>query len=572
MIVRAYAEPVSPRSRAAKEVDARSEAAALLARQEFPAARAVYERLLARHESAELLEGLASTCRPLDDIPGMVVALERAYRLRVDAEEAAEAAHDACLLADVELTELGNAAVASGWLSRARHHFRAVPDDPGQVMLEALSAYRAISYDKDPEAARSFATRAITFAERLGDAADQIMGKAFLGFIDVMLGDLEPGFALLDEATAAAMAGELPPLADLDVYCLLVTACERVRDFDRADQWARRVLAVATGAGSDGFATFARTQHASLLIWRGLWPEAEATLERVLADAAGRPMTAAMAMVLRASLRRRQGRLSEALHELSRAEREPYRRAVRHAVLSARARIELDRGEAQAAADLAERYLHAVSPSDLTERVDALETLVRARIALGEIDVADAAATELDSAAATIELDAVRAAALCTRAQVSRARGNLAEARRQLDDAITLLDSVGLAPDATTARIALAEVLLGLGHAWGARDAAEAARARAAELGAQRDFEVATRLLARIRGDGSGDPSGMTPREVEIVRLIAEGLANAEIAVRLVLSTRTVERHISNIYLKVGATGPAARTVAVAHARRSGLL
>ncbi|HET6563274.1 MAG TPA: LuxR C-terminal-related transcriptional regulator [Marmoricola sp.] len=563
---------MSPRIRAAEEVDARTEAAGLLARQEFAAARAAYERLLARHESAEALEGLAAACRPLDDISGTVAVLERAYRLRVDAGEAAEAAHDACLLADVELTELGNSAVASGWLSRARHHFRAVPADPGQVVLEALSAYRAIAYEKDPDAARSFATRALAFAERLGDGADEVMGKAFLGFVDVMLGDLEPGFGLLDEATAAALAGELPPLADLDVYCLLVSACERVRDFDRADQWAQRVLALATGAGSDGFATFARTQYASLLIWRGRWPEAEATLERVLADAGGRPMTAAMAMVLRASLRRRQGRLDDALLELARAEREPYRRAVRHAVLSARARIELDRGEAQAAADLADRYLHAVSPSDLIERVDALETLVRARVVLGELDVADAAATDLDSAAATIGLDAVRAAALATRAEVSRARGTLGDARRQLEDAITLLDSVGLAPDATTARIALAEVLLDLGRPESARAAADAAHAGAAQLGARRDLDAATRVLARIRGDGAGDAAGMTPREVEIVRLIADGLTNAEIAVRLVLSPRTVERHVSNIYLKVGATGPAARTVAVAHARRVGLL
>lgn len=561
---------MSPANRAADEDEARAQAAELLARQEFTAARAAYERLLAHRESAELLEGLAAACRPLD-IPGTVAALERAYRLRVDAGEAGEAAHDACLLADVELTELGNSAVASGWLSRARYYFRAAPDDPGQVMLEGLSAYRAIAYEKDPDAARSFATSAITVAERVGDAADEIMGKAFLGFIDVMLGDLEPGFGLLDEATAAAMGGELPPLADLDVYCLLVSACERVRDFDRAEQWARRVLALATGPGRDSFATFARTEYASLLIWRGRWPEADAMLDQVLSDADGHPMTAAMAMVLRASLRRRQGRLDDALLELARAEREPYRRAVRHAVLSVRARIELDRGEAQAAADLAERYLHTVSPSDVIERVDALETLVRARIELGELGAADTAATDLETIAAAVT-DGVRAAALCTRAEVSRACGKLADARSGLEDAIVVLDSFGLVPDATTARIALAEVLLGLGRVGSAREAAEAARVSASVLGARRDLEAANHLLAGIRGDGAGAAAGMTPREVEIVRLMAGGLTNAEIAGQLVLSPRTIERHVSNIYLKVGATGTAARTVAVAHARRQGLL
>ena len=555
---------------AADEAEARAQAAELLARQEFPAARAAYARLLVHRESAELLEGLAAACRPLD-VPSTVMALEHAYRLRVDAGEAAEAAHDACLLADVELTELGNSAVASGWLSRARHYFRAAPDDPGQVILEGLSAYRAIAYEKDPVAARNFASSAITVAERVGDAADGIMGKAFLGFIDVMLGELEPGFGLLDEAAAAAMAGELPALADLDVYCLLVSACERVRDFDRAEQWARRVLALATGPGRDSFATFARTEYASLLIWRGLWPEADVMLDQVLAGAEGHPMTAAMGMVLRASLRRRQGRLDDALLELARAEREPYRRAVRHSVLSVRARIELDRGEAETAADLAERYLHTVSPSNVIERVDALETLARARTELGDLDAAETAVTDLETIAAGAT-DAVRAAALCVRAEVSRARGDLADARSRLDDAIALLDSSGLVPDATAARIALAEVLLGLGRPERARDAADAARAGASALGARRDLEAANRLLAGIRGDGAGVAAGMTPREVEIVRLIAGGLTNAEIAGRLVLSLRTIERHVSNIYLKVGATGTAARTVAVARARHEGLL
>lgn len=98
---------MSPSDRATEEANTCAEAAELLARQAFPAARAGYERLLAREESAEALEGLAAACRPLDDIPGAVRALKRAYRLRVDAGQAAEAADVACSLADLELTELG---------------------------------------------------------------------------------------------------------------------------------------------------------------------------------------------------------------------------------------------------------------------------------------------------------------------------------------------------------------------------------------------------------------------------------------------------------------------------------
>jgi DNA-binding NarL/FixJ family response regulator len=155
---------------------------------------------------------------------------------------------------------------------------------------------------------------------------------------------------------------------------------------------------------------------------------------------------------------------------------------------------------------------------------------------------------------------------------VLRARGSLEDARRRLEDAITLLDGVGLVPDATTARLALAEVLLGLGLPESARSEADLARAGAAALGATRELVAATRLLAGIRGGGAREAAGMTPREAEIIRLMADGLSNGQIAVHLVLSPRTIERHVSNIYLKVGATGAAARTVAVAHARRLGLL
>lgn len=543
-------------------------AAALLAAKDFDAARVAYESLLERDQDPELLAGLGVACRGLGDINGSVTAYERAYRLRVEAGDHAESGIIACALADIELTDLGRSAVGAGWLGRARHHLGAEPDHPGHVLLTSLSAYRALAYEKDPDTAEEFARESVEYARRLGDPAAEILGNAFLGLTEVTRGHLDDGFELLDDATAAAMAGEVPPLADLDVYCLLITACARVRDLDRADQWSQRVLGLSKGDDARAFAAFARTQYASLLIWRGRWPEADAELERVLSGAGEHPMTAAMAMVLRSSLRRRQGRLAESDAELAAAEREPYRRAVRHHVLAARAALELDRGNAQQAADLAERYLCSISDSDVIESVEALEVLVHARIALGDIAAAGRAVHDLDAAATAIPTAAIRASADACGGTVLWAQGRLEDARDRLQAAVAGLDDAGLPPDAVHAQIALGGVQLDLGDTAGARYSARSARDAAVELGADGEVAAADELLARTRSDVDATQEGLTSREIEVVRLMVDGLANAAIADALVLSPRTVERHISNIYLKIGATGPAARAVAIAYARR----
>jgi ATP/maltotriose-dependent transcriptional regulator MalT len=550
---------------------ARRQAEKLLSASDFTGVVAVLHAALDEHEDAVALTLLGTACRALGDVRSAVDAFERAYRRFLADDNHPDAGVAACTLADLELTNSGASAVASGWLSRGRSHLNFEPEHPGHAYLEGLCAYQAMAYEKDPLAARSFATAAVAHGQRLGDRAAELMGKAYLGYIDVALGRLEEGFRLLDESTAAALGGEIPTVEALDTYCVLITACERVRDFDRVDQWARRVLLLSEQVGSDSFAPFGRTAWANALTWRGHWEAAETELARVLENADGKPLTAAMAMVARSALRRRQGRLDEADEELSRTEREPYRRAVRHLVLAARARLELDRGDPQRAADVAERYLKAVSESDLIERVDALETLVRARIELGEVAAAAAAATELEHLAEQIPTPGVRAAATAGRARVDRARGHLDQARDSFDQAVALFDEAGLRHDAVETQLGLAMVLLEAGDPDAARRVAEPAAAAARDLGATREITAADRLLSRVRGR-PGDGGDLTQREIEVLRLAADGLANGDIAQRLFLSVRTVERHLSNAYLKIGATGPSARMVAVAHARKAGLL
>ena len=121
------------------------------------------------------------------------------------------------------------------------------------------------------------------------------------------------------------------------------------------------------------------------------------------------------------------------------------------------------------------------------------------------------------------------------------------------------------------ARVVLASSLAGT-----ARDARAAAEARTARetflsLGATSEAARAAALLPDDEPVSTDEPAGLSRREREILRLIARGLSNQEIAAELFLSVRTVERHVSNIYAKLGATGRVARAVATDYAHRHGV-
>lgn len=544
--------------------------AALLDQDEYGAARDACLRVLATAEDADTLRSLATAELALGAVGAAAAALERAYRLHVAAGEAADAAVMASRLADIELTHTGAAAVATGWLDLARRHLRECTDPAAGVVVEMLAAYHALAYDKDMDVATAHAEAASAYAEAGDDTTAQLPALAIRGLAAVCAGEVDVGFRQLDEAAAAAMAQAAPPAVSLDVYCMLITACERVRSFDRVEQWARRVLATADRSGDDGFANFARTEYGNVLVWTGRWEEADATFDIVLEAPEENPLSAAMGLVYRCDLRRRQGRLEDADASLRAAEREPFRRAVRHLVLRARAALELARDEPRAALDVAARYLRLVPERDRVERLPALETTIRAAVALGELDVARGAATELCDTAEALGTDAVHGAALVGSGLLARATGDPTAAIERFEQAIERLDAAALPFEVLEARTELARTLLAAGDVASARDLLEVVSAEARERGAAGVVDEADGLLRQLRDEP--DTGGFTPRELEVLRLLVAGASNAEIADQLVLSVRTVERHVSNIYLKVGVTGPTARTLTVAYAHEHALV
>ena len=190
----------------------------------------------------------------------------------------------------------------------------------------------------------------------------------------------------------------------------------------------------------------------------------------------------------------------------------------------------------------------------------ALEVLVRARLDLGERPPAEAAAAELEQVAASVATRPLRAAARLARGRVEAA-GDPKRACAALEDAADLFAESGVRYEAAQARLELAPVLRDLGRERAATDAEERGR---------RELAAARRRRARA-GRSRADRRRVDPSEREVLRLVANGSSNDEIAAQLVLSVRTVEHHVASIYAKIGASGRTARAAAAAYALRHGL-
>ncbi|MGH2739861.1 MAG: LuxR C-terminal-related transcriptional regulator, partial [Actinomycetota bacterium] len=276
-----------------------------------------------------------------------------------------------------------------------------------------------------------------------------------------------------------------------------------------------------------------------------------------------------------ADLRRRQGRFDDARALLDEIGSEPLRGAFGPEILLSRALLALDRGDNAGASDLAERYLRRVPREVPTERLDAVAAFALARLRAGDAAGAGGALVELKEVAEGLGTEAVRATAEFIRGVAALSSGELDAARRSLEDAVDLYERSGGIQEAGRARLELARVLSQLERPDAAEFEARLALKALSTLGAMADAEEAENALKRlgaVPGHRTEGGAILTDREAEVLSSIAQGLSNQEIASALFLSVRTVERHISNIYAKIGTHGKAARAAATAYAHTHGLV
>jgi LuxR family maltose regulon positive regulatory protein len=421
----------------------------------------------------------------------------------------------------------GDAAVANGWFKYARRLLTPLPPSADHARLAVWEARLAVIGRQDMAEGARLAEEALRLARDSNCADAEVLATAMSGLALVMSARPEPGFALLDEAAAAALAGDISdPYAAGLTCCYLISACDRVRDYDRAAQWCARLREFSTRQRFAILMTTCRLQYGSVLISRGDWVDAEAELQAAIEDLRQvRPVVLPAAYARLGELRRRQGRTDEAVALFDQAGSHPL-------ALLGGAWIDLEQGNVARALERARAYLRRFPEDALLERAPANELLVRLAAASPHVAEAKGPLAELETAAAKYELPLLRAAVLSAKAVLISADGDSARAAELLEDAAALYDNAGFVHEAATVR---------------------------------RDLE-------RTRGGGSAASPSNTPltqREMEVLRLVAKGLSEREVADKLFISPHTAHRHLSNIRLKLNATTQAA---AVAHAARIGLI
>ena len=542
---------------------------AALDRGDWPAARLAFEAALQEQEDPEALEGLGLSAWWLDLAEVVFDTRERAYRAFLSRGDSVSAARVAVWIGWDCWSFRGEDVVGRGWLSRARRLLEDAPHCAERAWLELRESAFCLFEDGDPRRAQAHADEGVRIARAVGDIDREMMGRALQGLALVTLGQVAEGMRRLDEVNAAIVAGELHDLVAIGLAsCHMIAACERVRDYDRAIQWCNRLKEFSARSGYRALFAVCRTQYASVCMWRGLWDEAEVELgaaDRELAET--RPGLLPEAVARLAELRRRQGRLPEAEQLFDRV-------ATSGLASLGLAELAFDRGDHRGAVEQATRYLRRIPADNCSDRAEALYLLVRARSALGDLEAAAECGAELADLAERAATTPLRALASMGAGHVAVGRGDADQARQRFEDAVDGFLESGAPFEVGRARLELAHALARLGRTEASAGEARRALELMSGLKAERELARARSVLESVSAEPAAQahsPAGnpLTGREVEVLRLVAEGLTNQEIAERLFLSDHTVHRHLANILNKLSV---GSRAAAVARATREGLV
>jgi DNA-binding NarL/FixJ family response regulator len=494
------------------------------------------------------LEAMADTAWWLSRFDDSIEARQRAYAAYVAAGDDEGATRTAARLA-IEHFVRQRPSIGMGFLLRAQRHAKRVPAGAGHGFLAMVEASIA-RFSGELDQAVELAEQALAIAEQTGERNLMAMSLHVLGTTLVDAGRIEEGIAAMDEAMVSVVSGELDPYFTGVIFCQLIGVCLELHDVRRAGEWSDAAQRWCQSLGPDSmYPGLCAVNHAEVSRLRGAWPQAEAEAAAA-ADLllAIEPALAGPAFVQLAEVRQRLG--DEAGAEQAYLRGEELGADPQPGLALLRASL----GRASGA--LAELRHALASETTPVRRARLLCAVAEVGAAVRDVDSATAAADELEAIAQSAAVDSIRTLASLARGMCRDAAKDAVGACADLAAAAEGFDALSLPYEAARARIAYGKALLNAGE----REAGEAMLRTAAStmerLGARRDLDE---IEAAAAGSATL-PAGLTPREAEVLRLVAAGKTNRDIAVELVISEHTVGRHLQNMFAKLGVSSRSAAT------------
>ena len=478
-----------------------------------------------------------------------IASYARAYDLHVAAGSPNKAALSAFMLAIYTRLQ-GEHAQADAWLARSE---RQLAEDTEERAEHGYPLYLRIAalMGSDLDAATASARRMQDVGRRFGDDTLVALGVFFEGRALIKQAHVRDGLRLLDEAMLAALSDRLKPFWTGAIYCGLLDACHELVDHRRAREWTEATTRWCEPLPlASLYPGICRVHRAEILHVHGDWAAAETEALGACEDMAGIDVfVVADAWYEVGEIRRRRGDLAGADEAYARAHE------VGKDPQPGLALLRLAQGRAdQAAASIAAAL--ATFGGSRLERAPLLAAQVEIALGGGDVALAEAAAKEVVEIAETFDSTGLRAAGHCRLGAVSLAQGQAVGALAALRKAASEWQQIDAPYDLARCRVLLADAYEQLDdHDAAARELA-AARATFERLGADADL----RSLPSSGSSPAPLPGGLTAREGDVLRLVAMGHTNREVAAELVISEKTVARHLANIFAKIGVSSRSAAT------------
>jgi DNA-binding CsgD family transcriptional regulator len=474
----------------------------------------------------------------------------RSHQAFLDRGDREHAARSAFWLA-FGLLQRGARAPASGWLLRAERILEEAHLDSvvRGYLLAPVGVQRVVQ--GDPAGAHAAFSEAADIARRFDDRDLASLACLGQGRALIRLGKIAEGVALLDEAMVAVIAGDVTPILAGDIYCSVLEACQEIFDVGRAYEW------------TTSFATWCAAQpelvryrgecllyRAEVMQMRGHWSHAAQDAEdaSVLLVSTHQPAAGA-AFYRLGEIHRLRGEFTKAEAAYMRAS-EQGRNPQPGLSLLRLAQGQVDSATASIRGVLLD--IKARAP-----RARALAAAVEILLAAGDLEHARLAAAELSEIAGAVNAPFLSAATAHARGAVFLGQSDLTRASTLLREACETWRDLAIPFEEGQSRLLMAAVCRGRGDRDGCRLELDSARRLFTQLNAEPSLARVAEQSARATHQRVGP---LSQREVQVLRLLAAGKTNREAADELFISEKTIARHVSNIFDKLGVSSRAAAT------------